>query len=162
MPTIVHDNRIRIRYCTRTELILEKNPAIHRTIKNKYHLKRPVIRKNLYNAPQELIDLIASENKSPRSVILDTLDRRIPSVDVDYTKHFHELFYLEEISLRKEIKDKYNQKEAYFSDIETVYENGKVIKRKYAIGIYDLEVRDLFETRPSLQIGTKWFHFLIK
>lgn len=147
------------KYCEKAKVHFDFGTfaVIRRTIDIRYHGKGPIIQKNHYDAPQQLVDLIASEKHTPRSVILDTLDQWMPSVDVNYAKHFHDLFYLEEIGVRKEIKDKYNQIEAYFNDIETVHENDKIIRRKYAIGIYDLEVRDLFETRPSLQIGMKQF-----
>lgn len=131
-----------------------KMAMMWRTIKIQYRKKGPVIPKSLYDIPMELNDLIHSETKIPRSVLLDALDVWVPSLQQNYAKHFHNLLYLEEINLRREIKEKYNQNEAYFCDQEYWIENGRKMRKKYNKGVYDLTVKDLYQTRPSLQQST--------
>lgn len=124
--------------------------VIRRTVLIQYQTKGPTIRKNEYNTPIELTKLISGEYRQSRCALYDEFDKLIPSFDENYKEHFHNLFYLEEISLRKALKDTYSKKEAYFCDQEYEKEN---VRRKYERGIYDLAVNDLFELRPSLQIG---------
>lgn len=126
-----------------------------RTIKLIYVVRGPNIVWSKYDTPDELVDLILSECKIPHAKLLSSLDEWIPSVETNYAMHFHNLYYLEEIGMRKVIKDLYSQNEAYFNDTEKIYEDGKIVKKKYGEGIYDIEVVDLFESRPSLQIGKK-------
>lgn len=57
--------------------------------------------------------------------------------------------------MRREIKLTYYQKQAFFGDQDYIVENGKQRREKYGRGIYDLEINDLFETRPSLKVGDK-------
>lgn len=130
-----------------------KSLVVNRSIKICYRQKGPTISVNAYNVPNEFVDLIFSEFKISRSQLLDCLDQWIPTVEQDYAKHFHSLLYLEEIGLRKEIKDKYDQKKAFFGDTDYRKENGCDIREAYPIGIYDLFVDELFEIRPSLQTG---------
>lgn len=127
--------------------------TIWRTLKIVYQTKGPAIQKDEYDTPNELVALIEIETTKLRPKVVNALDEWVPSVDENYAKHFHNLYYLEEIGMRKEIKTTYNQKEAYFGDIETMYEDGKIIRRKYEHGIYDLEIKHLYEVRPSLKIG---------
>lgn len=127
--------------------------TIRRTVFIEYQTRGPTIQKDLYETPIELVDLIAKEYRTTKSRLCDSLDEWIPAMDVDYPKNFHSLYYLEEIGLRKEMKDAYAQKEAFFGDQETTQENGRIVRRKYEKGIYDLTVKDLYEMRPSLQIG---------
>lgn len=125
------------------------------TIKIRYQAKGPVIRRELYDVPEMLNTLIVSEHWHSQSNLNNALNKWIPSIDIDYAKHFHNLYYLEEIGLRKRIKATYNQDEAYFGGTETKNENGRIIRNKYEHGVYDVEVKDLCETRPSLKIGKK-------
>lgn len=127
--------------------------CLRRTVSIQYRQRGPVMPKNEYFIPDKLNDLITSRNRISRSEYFDALDTWIPSPNANYAAHFHNLLYLEECGLRKEIKRNYSQKEAFFGDQEYSMENGKTIRRKYERGIYDIEIPDLFEIRPSLQPG---------
>lgn len=129
--------------------------CIRRTIKIQYGVRGPIIPKANYEIPAALNDLIVSRYRISRSQYLDALDDWVPPVHVDYAKHFHNLLYLEECGLREEFKTKYLQKEAFFGDQKYFMENGNTIREKYASGIYDLKIKDLFEIRPSLQMGMR-------
>lgn len=107
---------------------------------------------SLYKAPDDLVNLISQDN-IPRNEQFQALDRILPTINDDYEGHFRSLLFLEEIGLHKEIKDRYTQKSAVFGDTEYRKENGKDIRRKYPPGQYELTVQDLFEARPSLQLG---------
>lgn len=124
---------------------------VRRTITIQYRLRGSAIPKSEYEIPAALNDLIASKYRISRSEYVDALDQWIPSPEVNYAKHFHNLLYLEECGLRKEIQRNYLQKEAFFGNKEVSREDGK--RKEYAPGVYDLQIKDLFEIRPSLQPG---------
>lgn len=132
--------------------------SIRRTIKIHYIVRGPAIPKLSYDVPHELSDLITSRYRS-RSQYMDALDNWVPTVQSEYATHFHHLLYLEECGLRQEIKRNYLQKEAFFGDQDYFKENGNTIRKKYAPGIYDLKINDLFEIRPSLQPGMQCKRF---
>lgn len=127
--------------------------CLRRTVAIQYRSSGSAIPKNEYDIPAALNDLVASQYSISRSEYNDALDQWVPSPDVDYAKHFHNLLYLEECGLRETIKRNYLQKEAFFGDQEYFMEDGKTIRKKYEPGIYDLQIKDLFEIRPSLQLG---------
>lgn len=124
--------------------------CLRRTIAIQYRARGSAIPKNYYNIPDALNELIAKQYKISRSEYMDALDKCVPSPTADYAKHFHNLVYLEECSLRRQIERNYLQKQAFFGDQEYC-QDGK--RKKYDRGIYDLEIKDLFEIRPSLQPG---------
>lgn len=126
--------------------------TVRRSIDICYRDKGPTIQRSLYDAPDDLIDLIHKRKKS-QSELLDSLDARIPTTSQNYAEHFHSLLYLEEIGLSKTFTDIYNHGKAHFGDINCFKRNGKGIREKYERGIFDLTVNNLFETRPSLQVG---------
>lgn len=115
--------------------------TISRTVRITYQ-KRLFIQRNTYDIPIELQELIFSERKISRSKLLDSLDTwaALDYSDQDYGQHFHNLLYLDEIGLSKEMQEKYYERKGLFGD-----------RSKH--GEYDLVVNDLFETRPSLQLG---------
>lgn len=128
--------------------------CVRRTIYIQYRKRGSALPRDEYGIPDALNQLIASRNRISRSEYLDALDTWIPAPNVNYAKHFHNLLYLEECGLRREIKRNYSQTEAFFGDQEYLVEDGgKTIRRKYERGIYDLKIEDLFEIRPSLQPG---------
>lgn len=128
--------------------------CLRRTIKIQYRLHGSAIPKSDYDIPEALNQLIESRYRISRSEYMDALDNWVPSLDIDYAKHFHNLLYLEECGLRQEIKRNYLQREAFFGDQEYALEDGSTVRKKYGPGIYDLQINDLFEIRPSLQPGT--------
>lgn len=132
-----------------------KNMAkpILRSIDVFYREKGPVIQKILYDPPVDLKELIYLEKQWSKSKVFDTLDACVPSISENYAKYFHNLLYLEEIGLIKEFEETYNQTKALFNDGQWVKENGREKKLKFGHGIYDLEVKNLFDTRPPLQVG---------
>lgn len=133
---------------------------ITRTVRVKYQPKVP-IRQSTYDIPSDLLDLIDSGCKTSYSKLLDSLDKWVYKKysEDEYTEHFHNLLYLEEIGLSIEMKNKYNKESENFGDRyfdkQTVNGQCVQISQKYDEGVYDLAVKDLFETRPSLQVG-KW------
>lgn len=129
--------------------------CVRRTIKIQYQVRGPKIPRDEYDIPEALKELLASRYRLSRSEYMDALDNCVPSPNIDYAKHFHNLLYLEECGLRNEIKANYLQKEAFFGEQEYSMENGKTIRKKYEPGVYDLKITDLFEIRPSLQAGMK-------
>lgn len=62
----------------------------------------------------------------------------------NYGDHFHGLLYLEQIGMEQGLQV-YNKRETYFQKIK----NG-----------YKIVIEDLFETRPSLNIGRRKFSFI--
>ncbi|XP_055300785.1 probable RNA helicase armi [Sitodiplosis mosellana] len=128
---------------------------VRRSIGISYHKKGPTIQRSLYEPPDDLMELICLERNISQSKVLDFLDARVPAVDDDYAGHFHSLLYLEEIGLTKAFKDMYNRGNAHFGTTLVSKQNGREIREKYERGVYDLTVNDLFETRPSLQMGDK-------
>lgn len=133
----------------------KKNVKSYKKQKIRYQAKGPVIQRELYDVPESLTELISFDHWYSHSQLNNALNKWIPSINKDYAKHFHNLYYLEEIGLRKQIKTTYNQIEAYFDDTETTNENGKIVRKKYEHGVYDVVVKDLSETRPTLKIGEK-------
>lgn len=127
--------------------------CLRRTITIQYRLRGSAIPKSDYDIPEALNDLIESRYRISTSEYMDALDNWIPSPHIDYAKHFHNLLFLEECGLRKEIKRNYLQKEAFFGDQEYFLEDKNTVRKKYNPGIYDLQINDLFEIRPSLQPG---------
>lgn len=129
------------------------NIYLRRTITIKYRLRGSAIPKDDYDIPEDLKHLLESRYRISHAQYMDELDKWVPSPTVDYGKHFHNLLHLEEAGLREELKRTYLQKEAFFGDQEYTMENEKTIRTKYSPGIYDLQINDLFELRPSLQPG---------
>lgn len=128
--------------------------TVIRTINISYRDKIPTIQRSLYDPPDDLMDLIwIHERQMSQSEVLDILNDRIPSKNQNYAEHFHSLLYLEEIGLSKTFKDIYNNGNAHFGNINCFKRNGREIRENYERGIYDLTVDNLFETRPSLQVG---------
>lgn len=109
--------------------------------------------KSFYEPPGDLVDLISRQDLIPHTDYFNALDSIVPSINDDYERHFRNLLFLEEIGLHKEIKSKYSRQSVVFSDTQYQMENGKTIRRRYKAGQYDLEMPNLFETRPSLQLG---------
>lgn len=137
------------------------NVSLTRTIKIIYRKRGQMQQKEVYAIPHDLMDLIHSERKISRTQLLESLDDWTCAryFERDYARHFHNLLFLEEIGLSIEMKEKYNKSSAHFGDrfFDRTIENGRCIQisQNYEEGVYDLTVNDLFETRPSLQVG-KW------
>lgn len=127
------------------QLTFDFRPSVRisRTLRIIYQ-KRLLIQRNTYDIPIDLQELIFSERRISRSKLLDSLDTWAARdySDQDYGRHFHNLLYLDEIGLSKEMKEKYYECKGHFGD-----------RPQYEHGEYDLVVNDLFETRPSLQLG---------
>lgn len=126
---------------------------VRRTINIQYQARGSMMSKMSYDIPDELNATIASRYRISRSEYKDALDKWVPPSNTEYANHFHNLLFMEECGLRADIKRKYLQREAYFGDQEYLLENGKTIRKKYDLGVYDLAITDLFEIRPSLQLG---------
>lgn len=97
------------------------------------------IRQNYYDAPKELIGIIGS--KIPDDKRMDLLNEWIPPTKQlnfdNYANYFHGLLFLEELGMLKRLKI-YTRCDIYFKKV-----NDK----------YQMELEDLFETRPSLKVG---------
>lgn len=140
-------------------IIMRKNAfIITRTVRVKYQPK-VAIRQSTYDIPSDLFNLFDCRHKKSYSQLLDSLDKRVDKKysEDEYSDHFHNLLYLEEIGLSIEMKEKYSKISGYFNDRfsekQTVYGECVQISQKYDDCVYDLAVEDLFETRPSLQVG---------
>ncbi|XP_055304449.1 probable RNA helicase armi isoform X2 [Sitodiplosis mosellana] len=134
--------------------------VVRRSISIFYRERGPVIQRELYDIPEDLIHMIYADKRMAKSKMLGFLDSWLLSIEENYPEHFHRLLYLEEEGLRKEIKEVYNDKykkfESYFGDTERFKKDDQEVKQNYAHGIYDLQVNELNdETRPSLQVGDK-------
>lgn len=138
------DQYIKVRLVFGTKL------TITRSIKIDY---QPRLWKNMYDVPDVLQKLFDAKYKMSRSKLMDNFDKLIPSIDENYTEHFHNLLFLEEIGLRDEIKREYSMTKAVFGDQDYVMENKNLIRKKHEVGVYELKLhKDIYETRPSLQI----------
>lgn len=127
-----------------------------RTVKIVYDRKGPTIQRDKYDIPVDLKQLLLGDCRNTAKV-MDALDVWV-SLDYserEYVRHFHNLIYLDEIGLAKEITDKYNKKQVHFGHQQTKMERGRGVSLKYDEGIYDLPMNDLHETRSSLQIGNE-------
>lgn len=133
----------------------ENGRTVRRSIRITYRQKGPVIPRSDYDIPIELENLMSQSHQMSREQLICILDCLISTVHDNYAQHFHGLLYLEEIGLLQEFKDKYSQSRGLFNDTDYRRENGKDIRTKYPNGIYDLKVNELFETRPSLKIGSE-------
>lgn len=131
----------------------DNDMIIRRSIQIHYRPSAPNFQKNQYDVPATLIHLISKQKIISYSNLMKSLDEIVPTVDDNYRKHFHNVLYLEEAGMRQDIIDKYSQKEAFFGDTDYTRVNSKDVRRKYKTGHYDLKVHDLYETRPSLQLG---------
>lgn len=127
--------------------------VLERSIQIYYRPNAPIFRKSRYEVPTNLVDLISKQKAISQSSLMNILDEFVPTVDDNYREHFHNLLFLKEAGMQQEIIDKYSQKKAFFNDTEYTRVNSKDIRRKYKMGHYDLTVHDLYETRPSLQLG---------
>ncbi|XP_031636601.1 probable RNA helicase armi isoform X2 [Contarinia nasturtii] len=134
---------------------VERRFVIDRQIGIIYCRKKRIISKYDYDIPVELETLIFNERTKNAAEVLGKLDSWVPDVQRNYAEHFHTLLFLDEIHLKKEIWEKYNKYRAQFGDKEYRREDGIDIRTPYEKGIYDLSVYELFETRPSLQVGDK-------
>lgn len=128
--------------------------VIRRSIQIYYRPNAPIFQRSRYDVPADLVNLVSRQRIiSCSSLISKGLDEFVPSVVDNYQKHFHNLLFLEEAGMRQEIIDKYSQVEAFFGDTRYTRVDSMTVREKYKTGQYDLTVHDLYETRPSLQIG---------
>lgn len=89
---------------------------------------------------QEIIDSI--DNYEDCMLALDGLMPKAEDLNFhNYGDHFHGLLYLEQIGMERGMQV-YNQREAYFQKFK---------------GGYKIFIEDLFEIRPSLNIGERTF-----
>lgn len=125
--------------------------SMNRTVAITYRQKRLNMQRSLYDVPLDLENLMHSERKISRSQLLDSLDNVVCKdfTPPEYGPHFHGLLHLEDICLSKEVKDLYNQNKVYFCDRDCK------TRKRYEQGVYDMNVNELFETRPSLQLGKR-------
>ncbi|XP_031617415.1 probable RNA helicase armi [Contarinia nasturtii] len=132
----------------------ENSKIVRRSIRITYRQKGPVIPRSDYDAPIEFIELM-SDHQMHHDQLVAILDCQISTMHDNYAHFFHSLLYLEEVGQLQDFKNKYSQTRAVFNDTDRRRENGRDIRTKYPRGIYDLQVSELFETRPSLKIGDK-------
>lgn len=126
--------------------------SLQRTVDIAYYRpKGRVIEKSKYDLPEVLYELLFTQYGISRSKLFDSLDLYVPSVTEHYADHFHNLLYMEEIALCKEFHDKYNQTKAFFGDQAYRNEDRRTVRKKYRKGVYDLQMTEVFEKRPSLQ-----------
>lgn len=96
-----------------------------------------------YDIPKVFREIIDSINNYEDCML--ALDGLMPKAEelnfYNYGDHFHGLLYLEQMGMEQGMQV-YNQREAYF--------------QKFKCG-YKIVIEDLFETRPSLNIGTRTF-----
>lgn len=103
----------------------------------KQYQRRPYVIPKVF---EEIIDSI--DNYEDCMLAFDGLMPKAEELNfINYGDHFHGLLYLEQIGMVQGMQV-YNQREAYF----------KKVKEGYKIFI-----EDLFETRPSLNIGRRTF-----
>lgn len=121
------------------------NFSVHRTIlivykPNVYIRKNAThIRREYYDLPDDLLEIIGS-NKTEIERVEALNEVILPYNQLNfknYAEYFHNLLYLEEIGLLWSFRI-YQRRRAYFTKIRNKYE---------------LQMDDLFETRPSLKIG---------
>lgn len=129
--------------------------TIERKITIHYYKSGRIFNKDDFIIPVELKALVFCNKPE----VLGLLDEWVPQIENNYAEHFHALLYLDEATLRKEIKEKYNKECVQFGHVSYRRENGVDIRTPYEKGIYDLAVNELFETRPSLQIGEFFLMF---
>lgn len=102
------------------------------------------IQQERYDCPRELINIIDS-NRS-KEQIKDDLDELMPMAEHlnwdNYAKFWHNLLWIEELGLLKSFRI-YTRSQIYFKK-----KNSK----------FEMEMENLFETRPSLKIGETIFN----
>lgn len=105
------------------------------------------IQQKQYDCPHELVTIFGSNRNQER--IKDDLDELLPTAEHlnwdNYAMFWHNLLWIEELGLIKSFKI-YTRPEAYFRK-----KNGK----------FEMEMENLFETRPSLKIGERILNALM-
>lgn len=100
------------------------------------------IQRKKYPIPREFFDIMDSvQSYNERMHALDALDALIPVTEDlnfnNYSDYFHGLLYLEQMGMERNFR---------------IYNRQEVFLRHYKNN-YEMNVDDLFETRPSLRVG---------